>query len=109
MQIKKAIVLTVGLGAEICLLSLITKIVFWRVLWQIDDFLYRLIDRYIHSEAAAWISIDVIFLISLAVIILLIKSKHLRNPFVIVLAAWFLFLLNGIAFFSLLLPFMHKG
>ncbi len=105
---KVKIILTgLGVAAEIFFLFLITKIVFWRTFWQIDDVIFALTDRYIHSEAAAWISIEVIFLISLAVIILLIKFKHLRNPFVIVLLAWLIFLINGISFFSLLLPFIH--
>ena len=108
-EMLKKILIGLGLCAEICILSLITKIVFWRVFWLIDDVLFKLIDRHIHSEAAAWISIDIIFIASLAAIILLIKYKHLRNPFVIILTAWVLFLVNGLAFFCLLLPFMHKG
>jgi hypothetical protein len=105
----KKILIILGVCAEICVLFYLTEEIFWRIFWVIGKHLIEWFSLHIHHEAAAWISIDVIFLASLASIILLIKYKHLRNPFVIVLTAWFLFLTNILAFFCLLIPFMHKG
>jgi hypothetical protein len=106
---RKKILTILGLCAEIGILFFLTEEVFWKIFWVVGKHLIKWIDLHIHSEAVAWISIDVIFLASLAAIILLIKYKHLRNPFVIVLTVWALFLVNGLAFFCLLVPFMHKG
>jgi hypothetical protein len=109
MQIKKAIVLVLGLGAEITVLFFLAEKVFWEAYWRTGRTILRLVERYIHSEAAAWIMLEALFLITLAAIILLIKFKFLRNPYIIVFIAWFFFLMDGLASFCLLLPFMHKG
>ena len=109
MQIRKTIVLIIGLGAEITILFFLTEKVFWEAYWRMGKVLLRWVELYIHSEAAAWITLETIFLATLAIIILLIKFKFLRNPYIIVLTAWFFFLMDGLAFFCLLLPFIHKG
>jgi hypothetical protein len=106
---RKKILIILGVCAEICILFFLFEEVFWRTFWVVGKHLIQWVSIHIRSEAGAWISIDVIFLASLAAIILLIKYKHLRNPFVIVLTAWALFVLDGLAFFCLLVPFMHKG
>jgi hypothetical protein len=106
---RKKILTILGVCAEIGILFFFTEEIFWRIFWVVGRHLIHWVSIHIHSEAGAWISIDVIFLASLAAIILLIKYKHLRNPFVIILTAWALFLVNGLAFFCLLVPFMHKG
>ena len=106
---RKKILTILGVCAEIVILFFLTEAVFWKAFWVVGKHLIRWFARHIHSEAAAWTSIDLIFLVSLASIILLIKYKHLRNPFVIVLTAWFIFLLNVLTFYCLLVPFAHYG
>jgi hypothetical protein len=109
MQIKKTILMVLGVGAEITVLFFLAEKVFWEAYWRTGRTLSGLVERHVHSEAAAWIMLEALFLITLAAIILLIKFKFLRNPYIIVLIAWFFFLIDGLASFCLLLPFMHKG
>jgi hypothetical protein len=106
---RKKILTILGVCAEIGVLFFLTEEVFWKAFWVAGKHLIKWFGRHIPGETAAWISIDIIFLVSLAAIILLIKYKHLRNPFVIVLTAWVLFLVNGLAFYCLLVPFAHYG
>jgi hypothetical protein len=108
-EMLKKILTVFGLLAEIYALFFITERVFWEVYWRTGRVLLRLVEQYIRYEAAAWITLEAIFFATLAVIFLLIKLKFLRNPYAIVLVIWFFSLADLLAFFCLLLPFMHKS
>ncbi|GEM_PF-7116420 len=104
---RKKIPILLGLSAEIFVLVLITRDVFWQIFFFIGRPLLEWIHLHIHTEAGAWIALEVVCLTSLAAIILLIKFKILRNVFLIVLTAWVFFLIDSLAFFCLLVTFMH--
>ena len=87
------------LCVEIGLLLLVTPKVFWRVYWLIGP-----IERY--TRQTSFLIAGVIFTISIAGVVFMLKSRLIKSAYINVVAAWVILMLAALAMYCLCVPYM---
>ncbi len=90
---------------EIGLLLLITPMVFWGIYWSIGIKVANNSERYFNRQTS-FLTAGVIFIISIAVVIIMLKLRFLRSSYIKVILAWVILMLAALAIICICGPYM---